>query len=141
MQCARDVIMQICCYKDCHLDLSTLLYGAKLWTLKKEDVQRLESCGIWLWKEVLNITWSDRVCNEEELRRDGEERAIISVINRRQRVWLGQTLRHGDHVSLVIEGRIPGKRPPGRPQAEMLDRVKDGSFYVAVKMRALNREL
>ena len=101
MQCARDVIMQICYYKDCHLDLSTLLYGAKLWTLKKEDVQRLESCGIWLWKEVLNITWSDRVGNEEELRRDGEERAIISVINRRQRVWLGHTLRHGDHVSLV----------------------------------------
>ena len=89
----------------------------------------------------LGVYWSDKVCNEEILRRDGEESAIISVINRRQRVWLGQTLRHGDHVSLVIEGRIPGKRPPGRPQAEMLDRVKDGSFYVAVKMRALNREL
>ena len=96
---------------------------------------------MWLWRKVLNIYWSDKVCNEEVLRRDGEESAIISVINRRQRVWLGQTLRHGDHVSLVIEGRIPRKRPPGRPQAEMLDRVKDGSFYVAVKMRALNREL
>ena len=56
---------------------------------------------MWLWKEVLNITWSDKVCNEEELRRDGEERAIISFINRRQRVWLGHALRHGDHVPLV----------------------------------------
>ena len=95
---------------------------------------------MWLWKEVLNITWSDKVCNEEEFRRDGEERAIISVINRRQRVWLGQTLRHGDHFPLVIEGRMPGKRPPGRPRAGMLDRVKDGSSYVAVKGRALDRE-
>ena len=96
---------------------------------------------MWLWRKVLNINWSDKVCNAEVLRRDGEESAIMSVINRRQRVWLGQTLRHGDHVSLVIEGRIPGIRPPGRPQAGMLDRVKGGSFYVAVKMRALNREL
>ena len=65
---------------------------------------------MWLWRKVLNINWSDKVCNEEVLRRVGEERAIISVINRRQRVWLGQTLRHDDHVPLVIEGRIPGKR-------------------------------
>ena len=32
----------------------------------------------------LNISWSDKVCNEDVLRRNGEERAIISVINRRQ---------------------------------------------------------
>ena len=85
------------------------------------DERRLESCEMWLWRKVLNITWSDKVCNEEVLRRDGEERAILSVINRRQRVW------RGDLVPLVIEGRIIEKRPPGRPRAGMLDRVKDGS--------------
>ena len=82
---------------------STLLYGAESWTLKKEDARRLESCEIWLSRKVLNITWSDKVCNEEVLRRVGEERAIISVINRRQKVCLGHTLRHGDLVPLVIE--------------------------------------
>ena len=34
---------------------------------------------MWLWRKVLNITWSDKVCNEEVLRRVGEEMAIISV--------------------------------------------------------------
>ena len=96
--------------------------------------------GFGFWRKVLNITWSDKDCNEEVSRCVGEERAIISVINRRQRVWLGQTLRHGDHFPLVIEGRMPGKRPPGRPRAGMLDRVKDGSSYVAVKRRALDPE-
>ena len=86
---------------------------------------------MWLWRKVLNTTWSDKVCNEEVLRRDGEERAIISVINRRQRVWLGHTLRHGDLVPLLTEGRIIGKRPPRRPRVGMLDRVKGGSPYVA----------
>ena len=95
-------------------------------------------CGF--GEKFLDITWSDKVRNEEVLRRVGEERAIVSVINRRQRVWLGQTLRHGDHVPLVTEGRIPGKRPPGRLRAGMLDRVKDGSSYIVVKRRALDRE-
>ena len=91
---------------------------------------------MWLWRKVLNITWSDKACNEEVLRRVGEERAMTSVINRRQSSWLGHTLRHGDHVPLVIEGRISGKRPPGRFPAGILARGKDGSSYVAVKRRA-----
>ena len=90
----------------------------------------------------LNISWSDKVCNEhrsiEECR---EERAIISVINRRQRVRLGYTLRHGDLVPLFIERRVIGRRPSGRPGAGILDRVKDDSPYVAVKGCALDREL
>ena len=96
---------------------------------------------MWLWRKVLHISWSDKVCNEELLRSVGGEKAIISVINRRQRVWLGHTIRHGDLVPVVIEGRMIGKRPPGRPQAGMLDRKKDGSPYVAVKINALDREL
>ena len=95
---------------------------------------------MWLWRKVLNITWSDKVCNEEVLRRVGEGHHICYQQTERQRVWLGQTLRHGDYVPLIIEGRIPGKRPPGRPRAGMLDRVKDGSSYVAFKRRALDRE-
>ena len=34
---------------------------------------------MWLWGKVLNINWSDKVCNKEVLRRVGEEMAIISV--------------------------------------------------------------
>ena len=46
-----------------------------------------------------------------------EERAIKSFINRGERAWLGHTLRHGDLVPLVIEGRIIGKRSRGRSRA------------------------
>ena len=66
---------------------------------------------------------------------------IVSVTNIRQRVWVGDTLRHGDLVPLIIEGRIIRKRPPGRLRAGMLDRVEDGSSYIVAKRRALDREL
>ena len=108
-------------------------------------VRRLENCEMWLWRKVLNITWSDKVCNKEVLRRACEVRAIIPVINRRQRVLLGHTLRHDDLVPLVIEGRIIGKRPPGRPRVGMLDRAKDGSPYVSsgqeARLRSIRKDL
>ena len=71
-------------------------------------LERLDNCKMWLWRKVLNITWSDKVSKEEVLRHVGEKRAIISVIKRRQRVQLGHNLRLGDLVLLVIEGRMRG---------------------------------
>ena len=65
----------------------------------------------------------------------------LYLVSRENRVWLGHTLQHGDLVPLVIEGRITGKRPPERPRAGMLDRVKDGCPYVTVKKLTLDREL
>ena len=43
-----------------------------------------------LEKGFFNITWSDKVCNEEVLRRVGEERTIISV---RESVLRGYSFR------------------------------------------------
>ena len=83
---------------------------------------------LWLWRKVSSISWSDKVCNEEVLRRVGEERAVICVINRSQRVWLGHSLRHDD---------LPGMILSATGNAGM----KEGSPYVAVKRRALDREL
>lgn len=40
----------------------------------------------------------DKVCNEDVLERVDEERAIISLINRKERARLDDTLRHGNLV-------------------------------------------
>ena len=82
---------------------------------RKRMCERMESCVKWLWRKFLNIYLSDKVRDEEVLRHVGVERAIISVINRRERVWLDHTLQHGDLVPLVIEKKIIEKKPPERP--------------------------
>ena len=46
-----------------------------------------------------------------------------------------------EHTVFIIEGRKIGKIPPGRLRVGMLDRVKNGSPYVAVKRLTLDREL
>ena len=76
-----------------------------------------------------NISWSDKVTNDEVLRRVDEEKSIISTIKKRQRAWLGHTLHNSDLLPLVIEGRVEGRR--------LLDRIKNGSSYQPVKRRAM----
>ena len=59
---------------------SVLLYGCETWTLRKEDIRRLESCGMWSWRRVEGISWEHRITNENVLQMVGEERSFIKTI-------------------------------------------------------------
>ena len=87
----------------------------------------------------MNISWSDKVSNDEVLRRVEEEKSVISTIDKRQRAWLRHTLRHGDLLPIVIEGIVGGRRPPGRPRTGVLGRIKNGCSYLSIKRRAFER--
>jgi hypothetical protein len=71
---------------------STALYGAETWTLRKADQNYLESFEMWCWRRM-EISWTDRVRNEEVLNRVNEERNILHTIKRRKGNWSGHILR------------------------------------------------
>ena len=119
---------------------SVLLYGSEAWTLKKDDIRRLESFEMWVWRRMEKISWTERVRNEEVLRRVGEERTLINTIWRRKARWTGHVIRSEGLLRTVIEGRAEGKRPRGRTRRMMLDDIKQGQTYHAMKKAALNRE-
>jgi hypothetical protein len=48
---------------------TTVLCGAEIWTLRKADQKYLESFGMWCSRKTEKISWTDRVGNEEGLRR------------------------------------------------------------------------
>jgi len=63
---------------------STVLYGAKTWTLLKVDWKYLESFETCCWRRMEKISWTNSVRYEEVLHRDEEERNILHTINRKK---------------------------------------------------------
>ena len=61
------------------------------------------------------ISWTEKMSNEEVLRRIGEERQLMSLIRTRKRKWIGHSIRGEGLLKEVIEGRMEGKRTRGRP--------------------------
>jgi len=53
---------------------STALFGSETWTLRAADQKHLESFGMWCWKKMEKIIWTDHVRNEEVLLRVNEQR-------------------------------------------------------------------
>jgi hypothetical protein len=118
---------------------STLLYGSETWTLRKEEIKRLEAVEMWMWRRMEKISWTEKITNVEVLKRVGEERLLMKTIRNRKKKWVGHVLRGEGLLKEAMEGRMEGKRGRGRPRTGMLDDLK-GESYAGMKRRAENRE-
>ena len=67
-----------------HYIWSIALYGDETWTLRKSGQKCLDSFEIWCWRRMENISWTDRVRNEEVLHRIKEERNIIHTVQEKE---------------------------------------------------------
>jgi hypothetical protein len=80
------------------------LYGAETWVVWEID----EQFETWCWR-MLEISWTDRVKNEEVLRVIREERNIPHAVNiTRTADWIGQILRRNCLLKHVTEVTLEG---------------------------------
>ena len=73
------------------------------------------------------ISWKDKVRNEQVLEIVKEKTTRIDVIRSRKKKWIEHVLRGNGLLkgTILIEGRIEGKRPRGRRRIKMLDEMKE----------------
>ena len=68
---------------------SIALCGAETWALRTTDQKHLESFGMWCWRRMEKISWTDLVRNEDVLIRVKEQRNILHEITKRKANWMG----------------------------------------------------
>ena len=102
---------------------STLTYGSESWTLSRELINRLNAAEMWFYRRMLRIRWTDRITNEEVLRRIGMQRTLVKDIRRRQMNFLGHILRKEKIEHLCLTGKIEGRRARGRQRKKYLDSI------------------
>ena len=72
---------------------SVPLYGAETWTLRKEDIRRLNALEMRLWRRMAKVSYKDRKTNECALEMVGEGRKLVDMIVQRKKNWIGHVLR------------------------------------------------
>jgi hypothetical protein len=98
--------------------LSILLYGCEAWTLNRAVEKKIDAFEMYIYRKLLKISWTEKVTNVAVLQRIGREKVILDMIKERKLGYLGHVTR-GDRyalLKLVLEGKIRGKRSPGRRQ-------------------------
>ena len=76
---------------------SKLLYVCEAWTIRKDLRRKLDAVEMWFVRRMLRIEWTDKVTNEEVLRRAGLERGLMRSIEKRQLQFLGVNMERNGH--------------------------------------------
>jgi hypothetical protein len=71
-------------------------------------------------------SWTDRVRNEEVLRRVKEERNILHTVKRRKAKWIGHILRRNCLVKQFTEGKIEVRTEVMERRGERRKQLLDG---------------
>ena len=74
---------------------------------------------MWLWRRIEKVSWKGRISNEVVLGRVGVERELITMLRSRKKSWIGHVLRGDGLLKEVIEGRMEGSKPRGRPRLNL----------------------
>jgi DNA-binding protein YbaB len=116
-----------------------VLYGCETWTLRSDEIDKLQALEMWIWRRLERVSWMEKITNEEVLTMVNETRCLMRTIFKRKKNWMGHVLRGEGLLRDVLEGRMLGKRPRGRPRIGMLEEIMEGSFE-KMKRRAEGRE-
>ena len=124
---------------------SIALYGAETWTLRAVDPKHLQSLGMWCWKRMEKISWTDHTRNEDVLLRVKEKRNILHEICKRKTNWIGQILRRNCLLQRVTEGKVQGgievTGRQGRKRRKLMDDLKERRGYSYLKEEVLDRTM
>ena len=95
---------------------SILMYGAEAWTLTKPLEKNIEAFEMWCMRRIARISWKEKVTNKEVLERLNTNRQLLQTVKQRKLRYFGHIRRKGDIIQTILEGRMEGRRPRGRPR-------------------------
>lgn len=95
---------------------SIMLLGRELWNVTSEKTRRIEAFEIWCYRWTEEISWTDRITNEELLERVSDRKSIWKSIQNRWNELVDHILRHSRMLWLIVEGTIAGKNHRRRPR-------------------------
>ena len=122
-----------------------LLYGSEIWTIKKNDLKKLVAFEMRCCRKVLNITWKDKIRNEDVLLRISsckfKPKRILARISESQLSWFGHACRMSNMrlPKRILMEMVPGTNRQGRPRQRWEDDIIADSTFLEAYRNAEDR--
>ena len=107
--------------------ISILLYGCETWTVYSKQLKLLNTFHLRCLRKMLNITWQDKVPNNDVLSRCNCK-SMYSIVAERTLRWAGLMQRMPAEMlpkAVFYSELVEGTRPVGRPRKRYKDYLQD----------------
>ncbi|PIK42267.1 endonuclease-reverse transcriptase [Apostichopus japonicus] len=115
---------------------SVALYSAESWTLKQNDMKKMESLELWVWRKCFRSAGKIEKTNAWIRQWVGvsEEEGLLVQLRKRKLSMYGHWKRRSDSlIQMTVEGEVEGKARPGRRKTGWIDNIRkwtDGGMTV-----------
>ena len=92
-----------------------VMYGCVSWTIKQAECWRIDALGLWCWRRLLGVHWTERRSNQSILRDINPEYSLEGLMLKLKLQYFGHLMRRADSLEKTLMlGKIEGKRRRGQ---------------------------
>ena len=96
------------------------------WTVKKDDLRRIDAFELWCWRRLLRVPWTARRSNQSILKKISPWCSLEGMMLKLKLQYFGYLMRRVDSLEKTLMlGGIGGKRRRGRQRMRWLDGITD----------------
>ena len=93
---------------------AVVMYGCKIWTIKKAEGLRIDAFEMWCWRRLLNVPWTTRRYNQSILKEISSEYSLEGLMLKLKLQYFGYLMQRADSFEkTVMLGKIEGRRRRG----------------------------
>ena len=91
-----------------------VMYGCETWTIKKAELQRIDTFELWCWRRLLRIPWTVRRSNQSILKEISVEYSLEGLTLKIKVQSFGHLMQRNDSLEKTLMlGKIEGRRRKG----------------------------
>ena len=82
-----------------------VMYGCKIWTIKKAECRRIDAFELWCWRRLLRVPWTARGSIQSILKEIGPEYSLEVLILKLKLQYFGHLMQRTDpfEKTLMLE--------------------------------------
>ena len=103
-----------------------VMYGCKIWTIKKAECWRIDAFELWCWRRFLRVPWTARRSNQSILKEISPEYSLEGLMFKLKVQSFGHLMWRSDSLEKTLMlGKIEGRRRRGRQRMRWLGGITD----------------